>query len=65
MIDAGNVRMRTYKIDETAVPTTGWQEVRQGGKFLFEYHAEQQLIRIVRNGRVFVVALSPAMELSR
>lgn len=38
-------------------PTDGWRPVRRGGKFLFEYHPERDLIRVLKNGRWFVVDL--------
>jgi hypothetical protein len=42
---------------QTAVPATGWQEIRRGRKLLFEYHEACRLIRIVRNRRTYIIDL--------
>ncbi|MCA9936241.1 MAG: hypothetical protein H6662_15570 [Ardenticatenaceae bacterium] len=39
------------------VPQEGWVAVRQGGKLLFEYHPERELVRVVKRQRPYVVAL--------
>lgn len=43
--------------DGVEVPEEGWVAVRRGGKLLFEYHPELELVRVVRRKRPFVVDL--------